>query len=37
MKPPSFLKAGDIVKIAIDGLGELENAVIEEPADTVRF
>jgi 2-keto-4-pentenoate hydratase/2-oxohepta-3-ene-1,7-dioic acid hydratase in catechol pathway len=37
MKPPSFLKAGDIVKIAIDGLGELENAVIEEPADTVRY
>lgn len=33
-KPPALLKLGDVVKIAIDGLGEIENAVIEEPADT---
>jgi 2-keto-4-pentenoate hydratase/2-oxohepta-3-ene-1,7-dioic acid hydratase in catechol pathway len=33
-KPPKLLVAGDVVKIAIDKLGELENAVIEEPADT---
>ncbi|MCH6563614.1 MAG: fumarylacetoacetate hydrolase family protein, partial [Myxococcales bacterium] len=37
MKPPQLLKLGDVVKIAIDGIGEIENAVIEEPASTVRF
>ncbi len=37
MKPPRLLKAGDVVRIAIDGIGEIENAVIEEPADTVRI
>jgi len=37
MKPPNFLQAGDVVKIAISGLGELENGVIEEPENTVRI
>ena len=37
MKPPKLLVVGDVVKIAIDGIGEIENAVIEEPADTVRI
>ena len=37
MKPPNFLKAGDVVKIAISGLGEIENAVIEEPESTTRI
>ena len=37
MKPPQLLKAGDVVKIAIDGIGEIESGVIEEPADTVRI
>ena len=37
MKPPKFLKAGDVVKIAIDRLGEIENAVIEEPESTTRI
>lgn len=37
MKPPAFLKAGDVVKIAIDGLGEIENSVIDEPASTVQI
>jgi 2-keto-4-pentenoate hydratase/2-oxohepta-3-ene-1,7-dioic acid hydratase in catechol pathway len=32
MKPPQFLKPGDIVRIEISGLGVLENPVIEEPA-----
>ncbi|MGH9013322.1 MAG: fumarylacetoacetate hydrolase family protein [Acidimicrobiia bacterium] len=32
--PPSFLRAGDTVRIEIDGIGTLENPVIEEPADT---
>jgi 2-keto-4-pentenoate hydratase/2-oxohepta-3-ene-1,7-dioic acid hydratase in catechol pathway len=34
-KPRSYLVAGDEVRIAIEGLGELENGVIEEPAATV--
>jgi 2-keto-4-pentenoate hydratase/2-oxohepta-3-ene-1,7-dioic acid hydratase in catechol pathway len=29
--PSGFLKAGDTVRIEIDGIGELRNAVIEEP------
>ncbi|MCP5057895.1 MAG: fumarylacetoacetate hydrolase family protein [bacterium] len=37
MKPPQLLKVGDVVKVAIDGVGELENTVIEEPADTTRI
>jgi 2-keto-4-pentenoate hydratase/2-oxohepta-3-ene-1,7-dioic acid hydratase in catechol pathway len=36
-KPPALLKAGDVVKIAIDGLGEIENSVIDEPASTVQI
>ena len=36
-KPPKLLKVGDVVRIAIDGIGEIENAVVEEPADTVRI
>jgi len=31
-RPPEFLKAGDIVRVEIDGLGSLENPVEEEPA-----
>jgi 2-keto-4-pentenoate hydratase/2-oxohepta-3-ene-1,7-dioic acid hydratase in catechol pathway len=31
MKPPRFLKAGDVVKITIDRIGEIENPVTEEP------
>jgi 2-keto-4-pentenoate hydratase/2-oxohepta-3-ene-1,7-dioic acid hydratase in catechol pathway len=30
-KPPVFLKAGDVVRVEITGLGALENPVIEEP------
>ena len=29
--PSGFLKAGDTVRIEIDGIGELRNSVIEEP------
>ena len=32
--PPRFLKAGDTVRIEIDGIGAIENPVIDEPADT---
>jgi 2-keto-4-pentenoate hydratase/2-oxohepta-3-ene-1,7-dioic acid hydratase in catechol pathway len=34
MKPPGLLKAGDVVRIEIEGIGVLENPVIDEPADT---
>ena len=37
MKPPQLLKAGDVVKIAIDRIGEIENGVIDEPAETTRI
>jgi 2-keto-4-pentenoate hydratase/2-oxohepta-3-ene-1,7-dioic acid hydratase in catechol pathway len=30
-KPPKLLVAGDVVKIEIDGVGSIENAVIDEP------
>ena len=36
-RPPRYLKAGDVVRIAIERIGELENAVIEEPTDTVAI
>jgi 2-keto-4-pentenoate hydratase/2-oxohepta-3-ene-1,7-dioic acid hydratase in catechol pathway len=37
MKPPQFLRVGDVVRIEIDGLGALENAVVPEPeAETGR-
>ena len=37
MKPPKFLKVGDVVRIAIEGIGEIENAVVAEPAETTRI
>ena len=37
MKPPQFLQVGDVVRIAIDGIGEIENAVISEPEETTRI
>jgi 2-keto-4-pentenoate hydratase/2-oxohepta-3-ene-1,7-dioic acid hydratase in catechol pathway len=37
MKPPQFLKEGDVVKISISGIGEIENSVIAEPAETVVY
>jgi 2-keto-4-pentenoate hydratase/2-oxohepta-3-ene-1,7-dioic acid hydratase in catechol pathway len=30
-KPPQFMKAGDTVRVEIDGLGALENPIIDEP------
>jgi 2-keto-4-pentenoate hydratase/2-oxohepta-3-ene-1,7-dioic acid hydratase in catechol pathway len=32
MKPPKLLKAGDVVRIEIEGIGQIENPVIDEPA-----
>ena len=37
MNPPTFLQAGDVVRIEIDALGHIENAVIDEPADTAHI
>lgn len=31
-KPPSWLRPGDRVLVEIDGLGEIENVVVEEGA-----
>jgi 2-keto-4-pentenoate hydratase/2-oxohepta-3-ene-1,7-dioic acid hydratase in catechol pathway len=31
--PPRFLTVGQTVRIEVDGLGAIENRVIEEPAD----
>ena len=35
MEPPSFLKDGDVVRIAISQIGEIENPVANETAQTV--
>jgi 2-keto-4-pentenoate hydratase/2-oxohepta-3-ene-1,7-dioic acid hydratase in catechol pathway len=32
-RPPTFLKAGDVVRVEIEGLGVLENPIVEEPAE----
>jgi 2-keto-4-pentenoate hydratase/2-oxohepta-3-ene-1,7-dioic acid hydratase in catechol pathway len=31
MDPPRFLKVGDVVRVEIEGLGRIENRVIDEP------
>jgi 2-keto-4-pentenoate hydratase/2-oxohepta-3-ene-1,7-dioic acid hydratase in catechol pathway len=33
-KPPKLLKEGDVVRIEIEGIGQIENRVIREPAET---
>jgi 2-keto-4-pentenoate hydratase/2-oxohepta-3-ene-1,7-dioic acid hydratase in catechol pathway len=37
MKPPKWLKAGDVVKIEVEGIGSIEHSVINEPVDTTRI
>ncbi|MGH8548814.1 MAG: fumarylacetoacetate hydrolase family protein [Methylococcales bacterium] len=37
MKPRGYLKPGDLVRIEIEGIGMLNNPVIEEPEDNVRY
>ena len=37
MKPPQLLKAGDVVRIGIEGIGEIENRVVAEPESTRRI
>ncbi len=35
-KPPLLLKDGDTVRVEIDGIGQIENPIIDEPDDTAR-
>jgi 2-keto-4-pentenoate hydratase/2-oxohepta-3-ene-1,7-dioic acid hydratase in catechol pathway len=35
MKPPRLLKAGDVMRVEIEGLGTLENPVVPEPDTTL--
>jgi 2-keto-4-pentenoate hydratase/2-oxohepta-3-ene-1,7-dioic acid hydratase in catechol pathway len=37
LRPPKLLKQGDLVRIEIEGLGRLENPVIDEPECTRRI
>jgi 2-keto-4-pentenoate hydratase/2-oxohepta-3-ene-1,7-dioic acid hydratase in catechol pathway len=37
MTPPRFLVPGDVVKVAIAGIGEIENPVIVEPESTTAY
>ena len=37
MKPPRYLKVGDVVKIEVEKIGHIEGRIIEEPADTTRY
>jgi 2-keto-4-pentenoate hydratase/2-oxohepta-3-ene-1,7-dioic acid hydratase in catechol pathway len=36
MKPPRLLTAGDRVRVEIEGIGWIENAVVPEPANSAR-
>ena len=33
-QPPLWMRAGDVVRVEIDGLGVLENRIVDEPPDT---
>ncbi len=37
MDPKAWMKDGDVVKVTIEGLGTIENRVIDEPEGTVRY
>jgi 2-keto-4-pentenoate hydratase/2-oxohepta-3-ene-1,7-dioic acid hydratase in catechol pathway len=37
MKPPVWLAAGDVVRVEIEGIGSIENQVIDEPPETARI
>jgi len=32
MVPPCFLKAGDVVRVEVEGIGHIENTIVPEPA-----
>ena len=35
-QPPLWMKAGDVVRVEIEGLGVLENPIVDEPDSTMR-
>ena len=35
MQPPSFMKAGDVVRVEIEKLGYIENKIVPEQAETI--
>jgi 2-keto-4-pentenoate hydratase/2-oxohepta-3-ene-1,7-dioic acid hydratase in catechol pathway len=37
MKPPKLLVPGDVVRVEIEGIGAIENAVVAEPEDTATL
>lgn len=37
MKPPRYLKVGDVVKIEVEKIGHIEGRIVEEPAGTTRY
>lgn len=37
MKPRRYLAPGQVVRVEIEGLGAIENAVVDEPDDTVAY
>jgi 2-keto-4-pentenoate hydratase/2-oxohepta-3-ene-1,7-dioic acid hydratase in catechol pathway len=37
MQPPCYLKAGDVVKVEIEGLGAIENTVVKEQGGTIIY
>ena len=36
-EPPALLKPGDRIRVAIEGLGHIENTVTEEPQEKAKF
>jgi 2-keto-4-pentenoate hydratase/2-oxohepta-3-ene-1,7-dioic acid hydratase in catechol pathway len=36
MDPPRYLVAGDVVRVEIEGIGHIENRVVQEPLETAR-
>ncbi|WP_413761875.1 fumarylacetoacetate hydrolase family protein [Variovorax sp. Varisp41] len=36
MDPPRYLVPGDVVRVEIEGIGHIENRVVEEPLETAR-
>jgi 2-keto-4-pentenoate hydratase/2-oxohepta-3-ene-1,7-dioic acid hydratase in catechol pathway len=37
ISPPSFLKVGDVVRVEIEKIGHIENAIVAEPQDVRRL
>jgi 2-keto-4-pentenoate hydratase/2-oxohepta-3-ene-1,7-dioic acid hydratase in catechol pathway len=37
LRPPRWLQVGDVVRLAVEGIGYLENRVVPEPSGTMGF